>query len=135
MYRFKFYSGFSLIELMVVMAIMSILMGLTGGVIVKNVAQQTRLVELEKTQHYFKLLSYKAYYSGTPILVHTEGHTLTITESGTVTQVEFEQLEFVKSEFNIRTTATILPNTFEVIWNEKNKEFEIDAMFKTYESK
>lgn len=33
------------------MAIMAVLMGLTGGVIVKNVAQQTRLVELEKTQN------------------------------------------------------------------------------------
>ncbi|MDP4985456.1 PulJ/GspJ family protein [Pseudoalteromonas tunicata] len=135
MYHSKYQLGFSLIELMVVMAIMSVLMGLTGGVIVKNVAQQTRLVELEKTQHYFKLLSYKAYYSGIPILITTEGHTLTITEHGTITQIEFEQLEFVKSEFNIQTTATILPNTFEVMWDEKNKEFEIDAMFKPYESK
>ena len=57
MYRFKKTSGFSLIELMVVMAIMAILMGLTGGVIVKNLAQQQRLVELEKTQHFFKLFS------------------------------------------------------------------------------
>ena len=134
MFRFNKHSGFSLIELMVVMAIMSVLMGLTGGVIMKNIAQQNRLVELEKTQHYFRLLSYKAYYSGYPITVSASEHTLTITENEKITHVQFEELEFVKTTFNIQTTSVIFPDNFKVMWNGNNREFKINAMFKPYEN-
>ncbi len=61
--------GFSLIELMVVMAIMSVLMGLTGGLVTKTVAQQEKQVELEKVKHLFKQLSYQAFYQGNDIEV------------------------------------------------------------------
>ncbi|AQP99419.1 hypothetical protein B0W48_06145 [Pseudoalteromonas aliena] len=133
MYRFNKYSGFSLIELMVVMAIMAILMGLTGGVIMKSVTQQSRLVELEKTQHYFKLLSYKSYYSGYPITVVADKNTLTVTENEKVTQILYEELEFVETTFNIQTTSVILPDEFKVVWNGNNREFKINTMFKPYE--
>lgn len=126
--------GFSLIELMVVMGIMAILMGLTGGVIMKNIAQQQRLVELEKTQHYFKLLSYRAYYSGSPIEVTVEDNLLTINENQEITQVQYKELLFIKTTFNIGTTSVIVPNEFEVKWNDVNRKFKINAMFKSYEN-
>ncbi|MCO7251787.1 type II secretion system protein [Pseudoalteromonas sp. SSMSWG5] len=125
--------GFSLIELMVVMAIMAVLMGLTGGVIVKNVAQQTRLVELEKTQNYFKMLSYKAYYGGYPIKVDLDGSMFKISIADQVTNLEFEELEFEKSSYTINTKSAIMPNSFTVKWNETSREFPINTMFKPYE--
>ena len=134
MFRFSKHSGFSLIELMVVMGIMAVLMGLTGGLVTKTVDQQTRMVELEKIQHYFKLLSYRAYYTGSPIVVTVDGDSLIINENEKITKVEFEQLVFIKSTFDIQTTAAISPNTFAVIWNDNKKEFKINAMFKQYES-
>lgn len=133
MFRFKRQGGFSLIELMVVMAIMAILMGLTGGLVMKNIAQQNRLVELEKTQHYFKLLSYKAYYSGYPITVVANEHSLIITENEQVTQIDYKELAFVKTTFNIQTTSVVFPDKFKVVWNGSNREFKINAMFKPYE--
>ena len=50
MFHSKKAAGFSLIELMVVMAIMAIVMGLTGGLVTKAVDQQTRQVELQKVR-------------------------------------------------------------------------------------
>ncbi|WP_462180722.1 type II secretion system protein [Pseudoalteromonas gelatinilytica] len=125
--------GFSLIELMVVMAIMAVLMGLTGGVIVKNVAQQTRLVELEKTQNYFKMLSYKAYYGGYPITVDLDGRKFKISFADQVTNLEFEELEFEKARYTINTKSAIMPSTFSVKWNDSSREFHIKTMFKPYE--
>jgi len=87
MFRFNNQNGFSLIELMVVMAIMAVLMGLTGGLVTKTVDQQTRMVELEKIQHYFKLLSYKAYYSGSPILLTVDGNSIFINENEKMIEV------------------------------------------------
>ncbi len=64
MFPSKYSLGFSLIELMVVMAIMAVLMSLSGGLFQQSINQQERHVELEKTQQLFKQLAYKAYYQG-----------------------------------------------------------------------
>lgn len=56
--------GFSLIELMVVMAIMAVVMSLSGGLFQQSINQQERHVELEKVRQLFKQLTYNAYYQG-----------------------------------------------------------------------
>jgi prepilin-type N-terminal cleavage/methylation domain-containing protein len=72
-------SGFSLIELMVVMAIMAVLMSLSGGLMQKSINQQARQVELEQVSQLFKKLSYKAYYGGGAIQVRLEKNQMKIT--------------------------------------------------------
>jgi prepilin-type N-terminal cleavage/methylation domain-containing protein len=72
-------NGFSLIELMVVMAIMAVLMSLSGGLMQKSISQQTRQVELEQVSQLFKKLSYKAYYGGGAIQVRLEKNQMQIT--------------------------------------------------------
>lgn len=129
-------AGFSLIELMVVMAIMAVLMGLTGGLLTRNVAQQQRVVELEKIQHLFKLLSYRAYYEGQPIHVEAKDNELLIKY---INQPEklltFKELNFRQTMFEISTRSTITPDTFYVSWNNIEHEQKISGMFLPYEAK
>ncbi|WP_057830649.1 type II secretion system protein [Colwellia sp. TT2012] len=72
-------TGFSLIELMVVMAIMAVLMSLSGGLMQKSINQQTRQVELEQVRQLFKNLSYRAYYGGGAMQVRLEKNQMQIT--------------------------------------------------------
>jgi prepilin-type N-terminal cleavage/methylation domain-containing protein len=76
--------GFSLIELMVVMAIMAVLMGLSGGLMQKSISQQARQVELEQVTQLFKKLSYRAYYGGGAMKVRLEKNQMQITYFGDV---------------------------------------------------
>ena len=71
--------GFSLIELMVVMAIMAVLMSLSGGLMQKSINQQARQVELEQVSQLFKKLSYRAYYGGGAMKVRLEKNQMQIT--------------------------------------------------------
>lgn len=68
----KLAKGFSLIELMVVMAIMAVVMSLSGGLLQNSINQQERHVELEKVRQLFKQLSYNAYYQGKEYTVRLE---------------------------------------------------------------
>ncbi|MCP4990446.1 MAG: type II secretion system protein [Colwellia sp.] len=70
--------GFSLIELMVVMAIMAVLMSLSGGLMQKSINQQARQVELEQVSQLFKKLSYRAYYGGGAMQVRLEKNQMKI---------------------------------------------------------
>ncbi|MCQ8879454.1 type II secretion system GspH family protein [Pseudoalteromonas shioyasakiensis] len=126
--------GFSLIELMVVMAIMAIVMGLTGGLVTKAVDQQTRQVELQKVRQLFKRLSYQAYYSGYPIALRMQGSQIKVTVNEQVTIMDFEQLVFSPNDYLIATNSQISPTSYKVLWNDTIKEFQLDSMFKKYEN-
>ena len=64
--------GFSLIELMVVMAIVAVLLTLTGGIMQQNIAKQERVVELEQVTQLFNQLAYQSYYGKGPISVRLQ---------------------------------------------------------------
>ncbi|WP_308200589.1 MULTISPECIES: prepilin-type N-terminal cleavage/methylation domain-containing protein [unclassified Pseudoalteromonas] len=127
--------GFSLIELMVVMAIVATLMGLTGALLNKNVNQQQRLVEIEKTQHIFKMLAYKAYYQGYPIHVNTHDNALTIEINGVTKVINFKELHFQNISFLVSTRSTVFPKYFKIVVNGNEQEHEIIGMFKPYEQR
>jgi len=131
--HFKKELGFSLIELMVVMAIMGGLMALTGGLVTKSVAQHERQVELEKVNQLFKRLSYQAYYSGYDYQVHAQGSQIKVNTDKKSYMVEFNQLEFVITDFIVSTKASISPSNYSVIWNDTKRTFPIEPMFKPYE--
>lgn len=79
-YHFKKALGFSLIELMVVMAIMAVVMSLSGGLFQQSINQQEKHVELEKVQQLFKQLTYKAYYQGKSQKIRIEENKLLFIE-------------------------------------------------------
>ena len=126
--------GFSLIELVVVMAIMAILMALTGGLATKNVSKRERLVELEKVAQIFKRLSYQAYYTGYDIEVRLEGNLLTATTAGKNKVVEFKQLDFIAGDYLVSTKAFVSPSTYRVTWQDSYRDFSIAPMFKIHEN-
>ena len=134
MFRFKRQGGFSLIELMVVMAIMAILMGLTGGLVTKTIDQQTRQVELQKVRQLFKRLGYHSYYNGYAITLRMQESTITITENNQQTKIEFEQLVFSPNDYSISTNSAVTPSKYKVLWNNTIHEFTIQSVFENYES-
>ncbi|WP_042150671.1 MULTISPECIES: type II secretion system protein [unclassified Pseudoalteromonas] len=133
MLHFKKTLGFSLIELMVVMAIMGGLLALTGGLVTKSIDQQQRQVELEKVEQLFKRLSYQAYYSGYNYQLHAQGSQIKVNTDREIYTVDFKQLEFVMTDFIISTKASISPAKYSVIWNGQTRTFPIQPMFKPYE--
>jgi len=99
---------------MVVMAIMAVLMGLSGGLMQKSINQQTRQVELEQIQQLFKKLSYQAYYGGTSILVRLEKNQMLIT---------YPLLEMIVLENNTLSNDLNLNNN--VMFDAKEAESNI----------
>ncbi len=142
MYRSKFTElkntkrrihGFSLIELMVVMAIIGTLLTLTGGLAFKNVEQQGRIIELEKVQQLFRRLSYQAYYSGYKINVKLRDNRFIVFSNDETHVVKFEHITFEPLDYQVNTKAFIEPGYYKVVWNEQSHEYFIKPMFKLYE--
>ena len=124
--------GFSLIELMVVMAIIATLMGLTGGLLTKTVSQQERQVEVEQTIQLFKQLSYQAFYQGVEINVQLKSNQILITKANSQEILTFKHLTFVEQEYRISTQAVIIPATFNVFWNDQIRQFNFKELFTSY---
>ena len=158
LFNSKLSRGFSLIELMVVMAIMAVLMSLSGGLMQKSINQQTRQVELEQIQQIFKRLSYRAYYGGTSIMVRLEKNQMFISfpryaidvlpneqnlnenenvfietrlveNEAQIEQIDFEQLTFVAEDYTISTKGIINPNIYGIFWQEDIKQFSLKSLF------
>ena len=125
--------GFSLIELMVVMAIIGTLITLTGGLAFKNVEQQGRIIELEKVQQLFRRLSYQAYYSGYKINVSLIDNRFIVSSNDKTHIIKFEYITFKSLDYQINTKAFIQPGYYEVLWNDQYHEYFIKPMFKLYE--
>jgi len=134
MYLSKPALGFSLIELVVVMAIMAILMSLSGGLFQKSISQQERQVELEKVSQLFHQLSYQAYYGGKKITVRLEKNKLIIMEPVSETEtanqlLNFEQLTFVAQDYKISSKGIITPDSFALFWNETIRRLPLESTF------
>lgn len=126
MSRSKKISGFSLIELMVVLAIVSSLMMLTGGLVVESIAKQTRTVELKKAQNIFKVLSYKAYYGGYSFEVELVGLQMHVKSEMEENTINFKELQFKGSTIVISTKASISPHSF-IILEKKSRKRNTDC--------
>lgn len=132
MYRFK-HQGFSLIELMVVMAIMAIAMGLTGGLVASSIDQQRRQVEVEQVRQLFKRLSYQAFYSGTDITLRTEQSWLEYRQGERHQRLEFDALVFVAEDYLITSKTQVYPQKFGIIQGNSIRNFAIDSIYEEYQ--
>jgi len=139
---------------MVVMAIMAVLMSLSGGLMQKSINQQAKQVELEQITQLFKKLSYRAYYGGGAIQVRLEKNQMQIAYvidslnfSDDETPIEedrgkyldnqevemevinFEQLTFVAQDFSISSKGIVSPSQYQVFWLEDIKTFKLKSLF------
>jgi len=128
--------GFSLVELMVVLAITAVLLSLTGGVLQRNIAQQERIVELEKINQLFHKLSYQAYYGAGPYRIRFQGNRILIQEEAgeqnnekLIKELVFEQLTFVAQDYTISSKGVISPNRFSIISQKSIRQFSFKALF------
>jgi len=135
-------SGFSLIELVVVLAIVSVLMALTGGLVQKNVAQQERIVELEKVRQLFQQKAYQAFFTGQSFKFRLQENKLILPSEGIEQQqqnalpqsqdevlIEFNQLVFVAQDYQVLTNGSVEPSAFSVIYPNDIKQFELAGFF------
>jgi type II secretory pathway pseudopilin PulG len=125
---------------MVVMAIMAVLLTLTGGVVQKNIAQQERIVEIEKVSQLFKKLSYQSYYGKGPISLRLQENKIFIFNQGESIEVSeinlsndqnllFKQLTFVAQDYIISSKGIISPNSFGVFFANDIRQFPLKAVF------
>jgi len=151
MCRFSNTKGFSLIELMVVMAIMAVIMSLSGGLLQKSISQQERLVEIEKVKQIFNQLIYRAYYQGETIQVRLEENKLIVQTKAALQDItnfdhtknnnhyfddikEFTHLVFVAQTYAITSKGIVLPSTYGILTENDVKKFQLSAIFKQNEN-
>lgn len=130
MSRFKSQVGFSLIELMIVLAIMGVAMSLTGGLVIQAFEKNKRQVELERVKQAFKIYGYRAFYSGYDTDLELVGNTAIISSSGKEEPVviEFESLTFVAQRFNISKKLTVQPTSFGVFINDQPRFYKVPSV-------
>lgn len=134
MYRSNSVKGFSLIELIVVMAIMSVLMSLSGGLFQKSISQQERHVELEQVNQLFRKFSYEAYFKGYSLNIILEKSTLRIVKSVNDKEVilnkhSFKQLTFVAQKYQVSAKGVTSPITFAIMGKNTIKHFNLESIF------
>lgn len=133
MFRSKKQGGFSLVELMVVLAIMGAVMGLTGGLVTSVTSKQEKQVEIEKVKQLFKQLSYKAYYSGETIQLSMLNDKIDYTFNNVNYQLIFKQITFVPENYQVKSAALTEPNSFGILQNSQVQRFSIKPLFETYD--
>lgn len=130
---------------MVVMAIVAVLLTLTGGIMQQNIAKQERVVELEKVTQLFNQLAYQSYYGKGPISVRLQESIITVEEPMTVVpsdesnqskqsqifikEINFNQLTFVAQDYTISSKGIVSPNTFGIILKNEIKHFPFKVIF------
>lgn len=138
------------------MAIVAVLLTLTGGIMQQNIAKQERVVELEQVTQLFNQLAYQSYYGKGPISVRLQENKITFTKQSSEGQAEeeielsinerklseqkfstevtpqlltFKQLTFVAQDYFISSKGVVSPNTFGVILKNEIKHFPLKAIF------
>jgi len=72
-HRSLFYSGFTLIELMVVMAIVGLLMTMVGPLAINTVEKANAKQEMLTMKNWFRKISYRAYSTGSSYQLNLSG--------------------------------------------------------------
>ncbi|WP_010361429.1 prepilin-type N-terminal cleavage/methylation domain-containing protein [Pseudoalteromonas citrea] len=132
MSRFRKTRGFSLIELMVVLAIMGVVMSLTGGLVFKAFEKNKRHVELQRIKQTFKVYSYKSFYTGANIKIKLRDNQAIITNmvDDSTKIMMFDSLNFVSDTFSISRKLTVVPNQFGIFINEIPVFYPVPSVLK-----
>ncbi|MDE3271230.1 type II secretion system protein [Pseudoalteromonas sp. G4] len=133
MFHSKKQLGFSLIELMVVLAIMAVSMSLTGGLITNVVSKQERFVEIEKVKQLVLSLKYKAFYTGSDFKVDFIENRILITGIYEKKEFVFNQLIFSSQKLEIYSNGTSNNKYFETLIGEEVITINLPSPYKENE--
>lgn len=123
--------GFSLVELIVVFTIVAVLMGLTGGLLTRNIEQQERVVEVESINQLFKKLMYKSIFTGEQYRVDLSNNTLQYsnTVDNYIEKVDFKHLSFKEQSITINAMGYVEPGHYVVNWNDSQRKIDLEQIF------
>lgn len=121
--------GFTLVEVMVVMVIITALAGLVGPFTIEAINKNERRTELSTLTNALKKAGYRAYLRQSRHTVVTQDHTLTISDLSQVTPwqiLSFKHLSFPKQELTINENGFISPSYLTVEFNNKKDTVLLD---------
>lgn len=133
MFHSKKQRGFSLVELMVVLAIMAVVMSLTGGLVTNVVSKQERFVEIEKVKQLVLSLKYNAFYSGSEFEVDFIENRILITGIYEKKEFTFNQLIFSSQKLQIYSNGTSNQKYFETFIGGEVVAINIPSPYKENE--
>ena len=124
-------SGFSLIELLIVVSIMMTVLGLVGGAVINGAARAEAQTEVISVYNLVKKAGVRAFTSGQGLaIVFEDDSAKLLSASGeTKYQLTFDYLYFKPQKVNLNENG--LPDTFsvDVLVNGKAKSLDLERLF------
>ncbi|WP_022945999.1 type II secretion system protein [Pseudoalteromonas ruthenica] len=122
--------GFTLIELIVVMAIVSLLVGLVGPFTIGSVERANAQAEALTLQNYFKRLSYLAYASQSPKQIELKTNTLKVlnVQTNEVKSRQFEYISFETGTLMLNKYGFFTPSTVSISYRKVEKTIDLNKL-------
>ena len=125
-------NGFTLIELMVVIAIMVTVMTLVGNGVVKGVAKARVQAEIISVYRQVEKAGVYAFVSGQSLQLHFDGHTAVLTDkkNNVVSSSTYDHLVFDAQTINFSRNG--LPDQFQLVIDQGDvaRTLELGPLFK-----
>jgi len=125
-------SGFTLIELMVILVIMGTLLSLVGPMAVKNVEKMSVKTEEMQFKNWLSKSVFSAFNRGVPVNVKLEGHSATALvrssdgQSKTIDLIQFDSLFFQPQDIHFNKNGFFLPGT--AYYQLAGETYELDLL-------
>lgn len=121
--------GFTMIELLIVMAIVSSLMALVGPLVIDSYEKAQAKVEMQQLNNYISRLSYGAFADGQAKVIRLEGKQATIfndSDEQPSREFLFEHLFFQPQEIYLNTNGFTVTRTVDVQIRGKTRVLTIE---------
>jgi prepilin-type N-terminal cleavage/methylation domain-containing protein len=118
--------GFTLVELLIVMAIMSLILSIVGPLTVKIVDKAQAQSELITLKNAIHKLSYKAFASATPYTLTLSSKTLKLeSQRSNLSTHRFEYLSFAEQVITFNSRGYPSPETVNVFLLDRNETINL----------
>ena len=121
-------SGFTLLELLVVMAIMGLSLTLVGPLVFDQVDKTKANAELKQLEVLFNSTASSAYLSGQTVQLSFDGKILHRTTGKKTVTTEFNYLFFKPVQFEINSNGQIPKLQLYLTANRKNVELDLGTL-------
>ncbi|MDX2370003.1 MAG: type II secretion system protein [Colwellia sp.] len=124
-------SGFTLIELMVVMSIVALLMTMVGPLAINAVDKANAKQEMLTIKNWLRKVSYRAFYTGQEYTIKLAGKEVQLfyryEQITAITKIEFETLFFQPQTLNYNNRGFVEPNKVTGTFQGKTMELDLNS--------